>query len=286
MSAKPAPPAQRTVSVLGIPFDGNSSFLRGPAQAPKLIRQALHSDSTNLWTEDGSDLSRDGAIHDTGDLELPNESMAFAAIEAGVRRTLDLGHPLICLGGDHSISYPILKAFHARWPDLTILHFDAHPDLYDQLGGNRLSHACPFARIMEERLARRLVQVGVRTMNGHQAEQAKRFGVEVIAMRDLANPPEVAGKFRFEGPLYISFDLDVLDPAFAPGVSHYEPGGMSVRDALAIIQGLRVPIVGADIVEYNPLRDYQSQTAMISAKLLKEIAAAMMRSGESPRKWP
>lgn len=288
MSAKAAPPDPHpAVSVLGIPFDANSSFLRGPAQAPKLIRQALDSDSTNLWTEDGFDLGRDGAIHDAGDLDLPNEPIpAFAAIEAGVRQTLGLGHPLICLGGDHSISYPILKAFHMLWPDLTVLHFDAHPDLYDQLGGDRFSHACPFARIMEERLARRLVQVGIRTMNGHQAEQAKKFGVEVVTMRTLVNPVELAGKLKFEGPLYISFDLDVLDPAFAPGVSHYEPSGMSVRDALTIIQGLRAPIVGADIVEYNPLRDHQSQTAMVSAKLLKEIAAAMIRRGETARNWP
>jgi agmatinase len=211
---------------------------------------------------------------------------AFAAVETGVRRTLGLGHPLICLGGDHSVSYPILKAFHARWPDLTILHFDAHPDLYDQLGVNRLSHACPFARIMEDRLARRLVQVGIRTMNGHQAKQAKRFGVEVVTMRGLANPAELVRELKLESPLYISFDLDVLDPAFAPGVSHYEPGGMSVRDVLTIIQGLHVPIVGADIVEYNPLRDHQSQTAMVSGKLLKEIAAAMIRRGEAARKWP
>jgi arginase len=288
MSANAAPPgSHHTVSVLGIPFDANSSFLRGPAQAPKLIRQALNSDSSNLWTEDGFDLGRDGAIHDAGDLDLPDEPLpAFVAVEAGVQRNLGLGHPLICLGGDHSISYPILKAFHARWPDLTILHFDAHPDLYDQLGGNRLSHACPFARIMEERLARRLVQIGIRTMNGHQAEQAKEFGVEVVTMRGLANPAEVSGNLKLEGPLYLSVDLDVLDPAFAPGVSHYEPGGMSVRDALTIIQGLRVPIVGADIVEYNPLRDHESQTAMVSAKLLKEIAVAMMRRGEAARNWP
>jgi arginase len=284
MSKTPDPAASlETVSLLGIPFDANSSYLRGPAQAPRLIRQALRSDSTNLWTEDGRDLGRADAFHDAGDLELPDNPIpAFAAIEAGVWRTLGLGHPLICLGGDHSITYPILKGFRPRWPDLTILHFDAHPDLYDQLGGNHLSHASPFARIMEEKLARRLVQVGIRTMNGHQAEQAKKFGVEVIAMRELHR----FAQWNLAGPLYISFDLDVLDPAFAPGVGHYEPGGMSVREALGMIQSLRVPIVGADIVEYNPIRDHQSQTAMVGAKLLKEIAAAMVRRGSSCAGWP
>src|SRR5262245_56976781 len=231
-----------TVSLLGVPFDANSSFLRGPAHAPQLIREALYSDSGNLWTEDGLDLGRTGAIHDAGDLELPESSIpAFSAIESAVWRTLGLGHPLISLGGDHSITYPIIRGFRPRWPDLTILHFDAHPDLYDELDGKKHSHACPFARIMEEKLARRLVQVGIRTMNGHQAEQAKKFGVEVITMRELPRFAEL----KPEGPLYISFDVDVLDPAFAPGVSHYEPGGMTVREAIGFIQSLQAHIVGA-----------------------------------------
>ena len=266
--------AAGTVSLLGVPFDANSSFLRGPAHAPQLIREALYSDSTNLWTEDGLDLGRADAIHDAGDLELPENSIpAFSAIESAVWRTLGLGHPLISLGGDHSITYPIIRGFRPRWPDLTILHFDAHPDLYDELDGKKHSHACPFARIMEEKLARRLVQVGIRTMNGHQAEQAKKFGVEVITMRELTRFAEL----KLEGPLYISFDVDVLDPAFAPGVSHYEPGGMSVREALNCIQSLQNHVVGADIVEYNPARDLHTQTAMVCAKVLKEIAARMIR---------
>jgi arginase len=266
--------AAGTVSLLGVPFDANSSFLRGPAHAPQLIREALYSDSTNLWTEDGLDLGRTGSIHDAGDLDLPESPIpAFSAIESAVWRTLGLGHPLISLGGDHSITYPIIRGFRPRWPDMTILHFDAHPDLYDELGGKKHSHACPFARIMEEKLAHRLVQVGIRTMNGHQAEQAKKFGVEVITMRELA----LFAELKLEGPLYISFDVDVLDPAFAPGVSHYEPGGMTVREAIGCIQSLQTHVVGADIVEYNPARDLHTQTAMVCAKVLKEIAARMMR---------
>jgi arginase family enzyme len=131
---------------------------------------------------------------------------------------------------------------------------------------------------MEERLARRLVQIGIRTIGAHQFEQAKKFGVEVVTMRNIARVAEL----KFEGPLYISFDVDVLDPAFAPGVSHYEPGGMSVRDVLNVIQGLRMPVVGADIVEYNPIRDHQNQTAMVCSKILKEISAAMLRRGNPP----
>ena len=247
-------PAQsiKTISLLGIPFDANSSYLRGPAQAPQAIREELYSGSSNMWTEDGIDLGRPNTFHDAGDVVLPDEvDAAFAAIESAVNQTLNLGHPLICLSGDHSVSYPTLKAFHSHYPDLTILHFDAHPDLYDELDGNRLSHACPFARVLEERLARRLVQIGIRTMNSHQLAQATKFEVEVVTMRNLERFPSC----RFEGPLFISLDLDVLDPAFAPGISHYEPGGMSVREVLGCLQGLKVPVVGADVVEYNPTRD-------------------------------
>ena len=274
----------KTISLLGIPFDANSSYLRGPAQAPQAIRDELYSGSSNLWTEDGIDLGRKGTFHDAGDIAIPDDDSAtFVAIEAAVKETLDLGHPLICLSGDHSVTYPTIKAFSSKYPDLTILHFDAHPDLYDELDGNRLSHACPFARIMEERLARCLVQVGVRTINSHQLTQAGKYGVEVVTMRNLQRFAEV----RFESPLFISLDVDVLDPAFAPGVSHYEPGGMSVREVLRCIQGLAIPVVGADIVEYNPTRDLHGQTAMVCAKFLKEISAAILRGHKvAPGVWP
>ncbi len=267
------------MKLLGVPYDANSSYMRGAAQAPPRIREALFSDSSNLWTEDGVDLGAPGLLLDCNDVELPSKiTPAFAAIENAVYEAIDPAHPLICLGGDHSITYPILRGFHRHFRDLTILLFDAHPDLADEFQGSRFSHACQFARIMEDGLARRLVQVGIRTMSSHQREQAERFGVEVISMRNLGRFAEV----KFEGPLFISFDIDVLDPAFAPGVSHYEPGGMSVRKTINMLQSLRVPVVGADIVEYNPTRDRDLQTGMVAAKVLKEIAAAMLRRGKPP----
>jgi arginase family enzyme len=149
---------------------------------------------------------------------------------------------------------------------------DAHPDLYDVLESNRYSHACPFARIMEENLVDRLVQIGIRTLTGHQRQQAELFGVEIIQMREI----EKVDALQFNGPMYLSLDMDCLDPAFAPGVSHYEPGGLSTRQVLEIIQNLKGSLVGADIVEYNPARDPQGITAMVAAKLLKEIIARMM----------
>jgi len=269
----------RPISLLGLPYDASSSFLRGPALAPPLIRKALASDSANYWTEDGHDLAVANTFHDAGDLELPEDAaQALPIIENAVDKLCQHGRPVICLGGDHSVTYPILRAFHKHRANLTILHLDAHPDLYHDLNGP-LSHACPFARIMENQLARRLVQVGIRTISQHQLDQARRFRAEVITMQHRGK----ISALKLDGPLYLSLDIDVLDPAFAPGISHYEPGGMSVRDVLDISQAIRVPIVGADIVEYNPTRDRHDQTAMVCAKLLKEIAAAMLRGGGAPR---
>lgn len=260
------------ITVLGLPFDKNSSFRRGAAAAPAHIRQAFYSESANLWTENGFDLERLVNWQIRDDLEFLNREQAFEKIENQVGKLLMTDTQLISVGGDHSVTYPIILAFGKAYEKLSILQLDAHPDLYDELDGNRYSHACPFARIMEEGLVEKLVQAGIRTLNGHQREQAKKFGVEIITMGEI----EKTKKIIFDGPVYLSLDMDCLDPAFAPGVSHYEPGGMSTRDVLQIIQNLRGNLVGADIVEYNPERDPQGITGMVAAKLLKEIMGRML----------
>jgi arginase len=263
-------------TLLGIPLDVNSSYLRGAASAPAKVREALDSDASNRWTELGVDLGTVGAFADAGDLRLSNTREEtgddFAEIERAVGELLEKGERPVTLGGDHSITYPVLRAFAGRYPELTIIHFDAHPDLYDEFEGSRMSHACPFARIMEERLAKRLVQVGIRTMNGHQREQAARFGVEVAEMRELPG----YDRLRNSGPVYVSFDVDVLDPAFAPGISHREPGGMTVREAIAHLHAIAGSIVGADVVEYNPEQDVSGMTATVAAKIVKEILGKMI----------
>ena len=125
---------------------------------------------------------------------------------------------------------------------------------------------------MEEGCAKRLIQVGIRTMNAPQRKQVDRFGVEVIAMPELP----ALQKMRVDGPVYVSFDVDVLDPAFAPGISHREPGGMSVREAMAHLHAISGKIVGADLVEYNPKRDISQLTATVCGKILKEILGKLI----------
>lgn len=268
-----AHPALGRPTLLGLPYDASSSFLRGAAVAPPVIRQALHSPAGNPWTETGVDLGADGALGDAGDVPLGTSGAEVRAkIEASVRTLLESGGRPIVLGGDHSISYPVIKAVRWLHPRLSVLHFDAHPDLYPEFEGDLYSHACPFARVMEERLADQLVQVGIRAMTDTQRAAAERYGVEVIDMESW-----VAGRRpSLRQPVYVSIDVDGFDPAFAPGVSHREPGGLTVREVLTVLHGVRVPIVGADVVEFNPQQDATGLTASVCAKLVKELAGKMI----------
>lgn len=226
-----------------------------------------------MATETGAELGLDIAVEDLGDLQLDESPRDFDLIRTAATASAKSGATPIFLGGDHMVTNPIVAGLAEVHGPLNILHFDAHPDLYDDFEGDPLSHASPFARIMERGAARRLVQVGIRTLNRHCREQAQRFGVEMIEMRNFA--PEAVP--IPSAPLYVSIDLDALDPAFAPGVSHHEPGGMSVRDILSVLHRIEGPIVGADVVEYNPTRDINGMTSMVAAKFVKELAACSAR---------
>lgn len=259
------------LAIIGIPVDENSSYMKGASEAPQQIREAYYSSSANLSTESCVDLHHDQRIKFLEDYQ----HIAYHNITQSVSDILNQGASVVSMGGDHSITYPIIEAYAQKYPNLHILQLDAHCDLYDDFEGNPNSHASPFARIMEKKLAKGLLQVGIRSMTPHQKEQANRFKVEVLDMRHwqtYRSPLPV----NLGAPLYLSIDLDVLDPAFAPGVSHYEPGGMTTREVIQIIQQLPYPIVGADIVELNPRRDQQGMTAMVAAKLLKEIIGNML----------
>jgi arginase family enzyme len=169
----------------------------------------------------------------------------------------------------------VVRAIHRHHGPFQILHFDAHPDLYHDFEGDRYSHACPFARVMEESLAVGLTQVGLRTWNDHQRAQARRFGVPIRTLGGWDGSLDLIPNV----PIYISLDIDVLDPVFAPGVSHREAGGLSVRqliDALARVPG---PVLGADLVEFNPETDIHGLTAVAAGKLFKELMGLLLERG-------
>ena len=263
-----------TIAVLGIPLDANSSHMTGPAKGPDAIRRVLHSGSGNHVTEHGVDAV--GMLDDRGDLNLTNSPGSIAdadAITEQVAAIVQADQRLISLGGDHSVTYPILRGFAQTFEQLTVVHVDAHPDLYDDLDGNPLSHASPFARALEAGCMQQLIQLGIRTATPHQLEQGERWNVEMYSPRTLSDFDPT----RIDGPIYLSIDLDGLDPSCAPGVSHHEPGGLTMRELLDLIDALPSTMVGADIVELNPDRDVVDMTAAVAAKLLKEVAGAMLR---------
>ncbi len=261
------------INLIGIPYDANSSFLKGPAFAPHRIRLMDTEGSANAFAENRSEFKKGLDYNDHGDIEFEttDPARAFNIIKARIADLLKSNNKILSIGGDHSVSYPIINAFIEQYDQLNILHIDAHADIYDNFDNNPYSHASPFARLLESGKVKSLTQVGIRTLNQHQRDQIDRFGVDVVEMKDH----NLDFLSRLQAPLYISLDMDGLDPAFAPGVSHHEPGGLSTRQVIDIIQRIPVEIVGADLVEYNPTRDINNMTAMVGYKLMKELMAKM-----------
>ncbi len=261
------------IQLIGIPYDANSSFLKGAAYAPQRIRLMEREGSANIYAENGLAIQEGTIYQDNGDItfETTNTKAAFQTIQNSIHQLLEKGDKVIAYGGDHSVSYPIIDVIANHYEGLNILHLDAHTDLYNNFDDNPYSHASPFARLMETGKINSLIQVGIRTLTTHQREQAERFGVRIIEMKDF----NLDFLKTLKTPLYISLDLDVLDPAFVPGVSHHEPGGMTTREIINLIQQIEVEVVGADIVEYNPMRDVHNMTAMVAYKLFKELVSML-----------
>ncbi|PNY06510.1 arginase-like protein, partial [Trifolium pratense] len=282
--------AKATSSLLGVPLGHNSSFLQGPAFAPPRIREAIWCGSTNSTTEEGKDLQDARVLTDVGDVPIQeirdcgvDDHRLMNVISESVKLVMeeDPLRPLV-LGGDHSISFPVIRAVSEKLGGpVDVLHLDAHPDNYDAFEGNIYSHASSFARVMEGDYVRRLLQVGIRSITTEGRAQAKKFGVEQYEMRTFSRDRHFLENLKLgEGVkgVYISIDVDCLDPAFAPGVSHIEPGGLSFRDVLNILHNLQGEVVAGDVVEFNPQRDtVDGMTAMVAAKLVRELAAKIAK---------
>ena len=261
-------------AVIGIPYDEKSSYLKGAAQGPQAIRRASTGDMINPFTELGADLQNETHLVDLGDVDVSGSfEQVSEKIHSLVHKVLSQTAVPLILGGDHSITFPVVQALSRHFDSLSVLHFDAHPDLYEDYQGDPYSHACPFARILEQELVTELVQVGIRTATAAHRNKARQCGIRMVEMKDLSDDLIL----EFQSPLYISFDVDALDPAFAPGVSHLEPGGMTTRQALGIIHRLKAHIVGMDVVEVNPSRDPSGITAAAGAKLIMETAGKIIK---------
>lgn len=258
------------ITLLGFSWDGSSSYAKGPALAPATIRSLLYSDVSSSYSFNGTHIPDVITHHDFA--ELPADAKDVRnEIEKRVSAAISKGNKPLSLGGDHSVSLPILKAIHAVHGPVNVLHIDAHPDMYDELEGDEYSHACPFRRAIEAGYIDTLVQLGLRSVSPDNRAFGEKHGVIMLSPDQIGDAPLE----KLTSPLYISIDLDGFDPAFAPGVSHPEPGGLTSREVFGLLTKLPNKPVGADVVELNPINDHNLLTAGLAVRLVKELSALM-----------
>lgn len=258
--------------VLGIKWDKSSSYRRGAAQAPPIIRKATSGELYNSYTEDQLDLREYWRLKDLGDIEPADYRSLTEQVYLKLEDTLKHDVLPVFLGGDHSITIATvgnLRRITGR--DFGVIYFDAHPDLYENYNGDPYSHACVLRRLTENHTIQpeNTVIIGVRAPTPEQTRYAEETGIKIITIDELhrGNPEINTGS----DSVYISVDLDVLDPAYAPGVSNPEPGGISTRKLVDLIKTIKPRIIGFDIVEFNPQYDPSEITGFTAAKIIKEL---------------
>lgn len=264
-------PEARLVFV-GVPDDTQSTFLRGPAAGPSAIRSAYDGNCFNATTEAGVDLT--GLARDAGDVE-PGGGWAESAARYtnAFGEILDAGKIPFAAGGDHAVTIPLVAAFSSHPRPIHVIQIDAHPDLYDDFEGNRYSHACTGARILEMDHVSSLTQFGIRTLSAAQQPTVDKYGDRLAIHHARETPgalPAALPQLGSEADVYLTIDMDGFDPAFAPGVSHAVPGGLTSRQVLDWMHRAEWNLVGMDVVEVNPGRDRDGQTAILAGRLLHE----------------
>jgi agmatinase len=272
-------------AILGIPFDGGVSFRPGARFGPKEIRNnslLIRPYNPVLRTSPFARLR----VADCGDVDTnPMDILdTYGRIEAAVGGILEAGAVPACVGGDHSISLPILRAVARRHGPPALVHFDSHQDMWEQYFGNRYFHGTPFRRALEEGLYQpeATVQYGIRGPVYGEAdfEFGETHGVTVVRAEEIHRGGVEAALARLDRvrgrKVYVSFDIDSVDPAFAPGTGTPEVGGLSSAQALALLRGLTgLEIVAFDIVEVSPPYDVSGLTAMLAANVLFELLSVI-----------
>ena len=276
------------IAVVGVPFDGGTSYRPGARFGPSAVRQGSRLLRPYNPAQDALPFGL-ARVVDAGDIACTPYSTeeAVETIEAGAHALLSGGGRLVVVGGDHTVALPLLRATARRHGPLALVHFDAHLDTWDTYFGQRFTHGTPFRRAFEEGLLRRerSVHVGLRGplyADTDLSEDAD-MGFAQITSDDVAargTAPVVQHVLARVGgaPVYVSVDIDVLDPAHAPGTGTPEAGGLTSRELLALLRGLApVSVVGADIVEVAPAYDHAEITAIAAAHVLYEMVTLMAR---------
>ena len=275
------------VAVMGVPFDGGTSYRSGTRMGPRKIREA----SLMLWGYNNvlhvSPLENLGIV-DYGDVNVVPVSIeaTMQAITAEAREVLTSQTTLITLGGDHSITLPLLRAHAEAFGPLAVVHFDSHPDTWEsEFGGQLCSHGTPFRRAIEEGLidTSAYIQVGIRgsTSGPDDLLEAQQLGARVMPIEEVfeLGIPAVIGQIQAmmgERRVYVSLDIDAVDPAFAPGTGTPEVGGLTSYQMLQLVRGLRgLNLVGFDLVEVNPAFDHGDITSILAANLAFEFLSLL-----------
>jgi len=274
------------IAMVGIPYDSGTSYRSGTRFGPRKIREA----SLMLWGYNNPLSVRPLEtlrVVDYGDVDVipPSITDTMHNIETEVGALLTQGLTIIALGGDHSISLPLLRAHAKQYGPMSVVHFDSHPDTWaTEFGGRLYSHGTPFRRALEEKLIQPngYIQVGLRgsTSGPTDWQDARDLGVQVITMDEAAHMgiPAVIRAIheRVSGPIYVTLDIDATDPAFAPGTGTPEVGGFTSHQMLQLVRGLKgLNVIGFDLVEVSPPYDHGDITAILAANLAFEFLSLL-----------
>lgn len=280
-----AAPSEVDIALVGVPFDGGTTNRTGARHGPREIRNQSSLVRPVHHVSGLSPFER-ARIADCGDAPVnpvdPADSLE--RIERFFREIASAGARPLTAGGDHLVTLPILRGISPGTP-LGLIHFDAHSDTYDSFFGNRYNHGTPFRRAVEEGLLdpKRMIQIGIRgaISDASNYDFAKAEGIRIVfieefAARGIADVMEEARALVGAAPAYVSFDIDIIDPSFAPGTGTPEIGGVTTREAQALVRALKgVTIAGADIVEVSPPLDPTGLTALTGATIMFELLCAM-----------
>ncbi len=255
--------------IMGIPLDETTSFRPGTRFGPAAIREASMALESFSLRQKRSLLDED--YYDAGDLVLPmgNVERAVLVIEEAAREILQKGRKFMALGGEHLITYPLVEAMAEKYPDLVVIQFDAHADLRSTFTGTRFSHATVMRRVIEILGPHRVYQLGIRSAD--EKELGETLDSSEIHFYKVIEPlkaiiPKISGR-----PVYLTVDIDVADPAFAPGTGVPEPGGITSQELLDSVALLsETHIVGVDLVEVAPAYDNTGQTGLLAAAVVRE----------------
>ena len=255
--------------IAGLPYDGTSSFRPGSRFAPESIRNYSYAIET-FSHEQEKDLT-EYKFCDLGNLEMPMGSSeeALAQVEGLCSWILGNNKKALYLGGEHLLTYPIMKEYHKKYKDLKVIYFDAHADFRDEFTGSRLSHACA-AKLSTGIIGNENIYMfGIRSFEKNEWLYMKNNNIYVDHKVEHFN--EIADKIKGH-PVYMSLDMDVFDPACLPGLGTPEAGGMFYRDFINLLPGLsKLNIVGMDVLEISPEYDPMGNSSIFAAKVVREL---------------